>query len=87
MSGKSSEPIELVNFTNLRELLDLSFYSVTKYRRIGVIPPPFARSKGCEYWRVSDLRDLERRVNKHRANTAAVRAGADLSQLKEVEYV
>jgi hypothetical protein len=84
MSGKSSEPVELINLTNLRSLLDLTFYSATKFRKIGVIPPPFARSKGCEYWRVSDLRSLEQRVNQHRATTAAVRAGADLSQLKEV---
>jgi hypothetical protein len=81
--SQSQTTIALVNVSRLREELDLSFYMVGKLRKIGVIPPPFGCTAGCEYWRSSDLDVIAKRISEFRARKGEIIARL-VGELQEV---
>jgi len=65
-----SDELNLLNITALRQCLDLTWYLLRKYQRLGIIGKPYAYVRGNPVWKIADVDQIQARINQHESRLA-----------------
>ena len=62
--------LNLVNKTTLKECLNLTWYLMARYSRLGLVGKPDAFVGGRPCWRITRIEEIKQRINRYESQIA-----------------